>query len=84
MMCKVNDIGKIKKIMRYKKFSFHKCSMCGYHCGYIYKGDNLYYDSGCDCTYQRGGWQPRPPEDILEFFKMNPNIDYDYIKEHLC
>ena len=27
----------------------HDCSICGYQCGYIIKGDEVFYDNGCDC-----------------------------------
>lgn len=27
----------------------HKCSGCGYQCGYVIKDNQVSYDMGCDC-----------------------------------
>lgn len=35
--------------------SVHKCSLCGYQCGYARVANHLFYDAGCGCLY-------RPPE----------------------
>jgi len=39
--CKENNINKIP---------IHNCSMCGYECGYVLHGEEILYDTGCDCT----------------------------------
>lgn len=31
------------------KWPMHDCSICGYHCGFLIAGDEVNYDSGCDC-----------------------------------
>ncbi len=34
----------------------HDCSLCGYECAYLffqYIENDVVYDSGCDCTFQR-------------------------------
>lgn len=28
----------------------YDCSICDYPCGYLFVGDDVGYDSGCDCT----------------------------------
>lgn len=58
----------IKKI----PLEMNKCSMCGYQCSYYFDGERFGYDSGCDCTYGRGGWKPRPKED-LDFYLNEPS-----------
>jgi hypothetical protein len=49
----------------------NKCSMCGYECSYYFNGKRFGYDSGCDCTYGRGGWKPSPETD-LDFYLQEP------------
>ena len=48
----------------------HNCSMCGYPCAYIFRGEELFYDPGCGCTY--GGLEPRDIRHLHEFLEMNP------------
>jgi len=57
-----------------KPLPISTCSMCGYECSFSFKGDALGYDSGCDCTYGAGGWQPRS-EDDLDFY-LNPEHNW--------
>jgi hypothetical protein len=52
-------------------WKIHTCSMCGYDCGYVIQGENVGYDSGCDCTYGRGGIQQRSWEELTEAFNRN-------------
>jgi hypothetical protein len=53
------------------RLPIHTCSICGYRCSFYFKGDQLGYDSGCDCTYGRGGWQPRHDKE-LDFYLNEP------------
>lgn len=63
MITKEQLISAIKK----RPLIIHRCSICEYPCSFSYRGDMLGYDSGCDCTYQRGGWEPRD-EAALDFY----------------
>ncbi len=33
-----------------KKLVIHPCSLCQYPCGFLVRGDKLFYDTGCDCV----------------------------------
>ena len=64
----------------------NSCSMCGYDCGYVIRGENVGYDTGCDCTYGRGGIEPRTWENLAGTYNMNqpennPKISAEYLKE---
>lgn len=48
------------------------CGMCGYDLSYIWKGDELFFDTGCHCTYMRGGLEPAELRRLEEFLEMNP------------
>lgn len=67
------------------RYPVHNCSMCGYPCGYNIHGDNVEYDSGCDCvTYQN--IQPRSWEELTKTYNMNqpennPKISKQFLKK---
>lgn len=49
-----------------------ECTMCGYELAYIWRGEELFYDTGCPCTGMRGGLEPRQIKDLEDFLNMNP------------
>jgi hypothetical protein len=64
----------------------HKCSLCGYPCGFIITEDEVGYDSGCDCIAGGGIIQPRSWENLAECYNLNqpennPKISPEYLKE---
>jgi hypothetical protein len=61
-------LGAIKKI----PLKINTCSICGYECCFYFNGEMFGYDSGCGCTYGRGGWRPRP-ETELDFYLQQPS-----------
>lgn len=44
-----------------------ECSMCGYMMGWLCKGPQLYFDSGCNCVTYGPNIQPRDWE-ALDFY----------------
>ncbi len=59
-------------------FGIHNCSFCHYACGFIIKQDTVnpvvYYDNGCDCT-----WNPAKPssfQEIANHYNMQKNEKY--------
>lgn len=56
--------------------SFHDCSDCGYPCAYMIDGNQVSYDSGCDCT--RGGSSVNQSSfgDVADFHNMQ-NGEYE-------
>lgn len=48
----------------------HKCSMCGYQCGYFWSGEQLMYDPGCYCV--SGDPEPRSETQLIMFLHENP------------
>lgn len=68
-----------------KRWTIHNCSMCGYPCGYLIEGDNIFYDCGCDCVSYRD-IHPSSIEELTADFNRNrkennPNISDEYLKE---
>lgn len=54
------------------KWVVHHCSICNYECGYVIQGDDVFYDSGCNCVrmtpLQRRSW-----EDLAFFYNIQKN-----------
>ena len=48
------------------------CTICGYSLGYFFSGDNLYFDSGCYCSYQMPPTILHQEEDLRLIFELNP------------
>lgn len=58
-------------------FHIRNCSICGYPCGFLYDGEQLCYDSGCDCT-GRYVITPRNEDELLFYFRntwWKPHIE---------
>lgn len=47
----------------------HDCSICGYMTRYLIKGDQLYFDPGCDCGVRRTP-EPRTWASAAEWINM--------------
>jgi len=71
----VEDFKRQAKEKNITRWNIHDCYMCGYQCGYIIRGDKVFYDSGCDCT---GGspLQIRSWEDLTGFYNMQNSKKY--------
>ena len=67
----IQDFQQKAKEKDIKFVPIHKCSICGYQCGYVIEGDNVGYDSGCDCTYNGGGIQRRSWQEIADDYNRN-------------
>lgn len=63
----------------------HKCSMCDYQCGYIIQGEDVYYDSGCNCTggseHQNRSWQDIADDYNRNQRENNKNISQEWLDE---
>lgn len=35
------------------KFVIHNCTFCKYPCGYLFKDNKIFFDSGCDCINKK-------------------------------
>lgn len=55
-----------------------RCGLCGYLCGFYFRGEDVYYDSGCDCTGSNR-WQMRTWDHVAEHYNMQKGEKY--IKE---
>lgn len=45
----------------------HDCSFCGYMCKYVRRGNDLFFDRGCHCTYGGTGLEPCPWQDAADW-----------------
>ena len=61
-----------------KRWDIHKCSICGFNCGYIFDiyNDQVYYDSGCDCVTYFVMPHPRSWNEVAEYYNMQTNPKY--------
>lgn len=57
-----------------KRLVIHSCGFCKYECSFYYKDEQLGYDSGCECTYFRGGWTPRDESEV-DFYLQSQSWD---------
>ena len=72
------------QVMAFKKipskWPIHKCSICGYQCGYLFDKDaeRVAYDSGCYCAGRENvnevSWSQ-----LADYYNMQTNPEY--IKE---
>jgi len=53
----------------------HTCSLCGYECGYVLQQGELYYDSGCSCTYQSNNLEPRDWQSLADVYNSLTDLD---------
>ena len=65
------DAIKAKFINTDKKVVTRECSTCNYPLGYVWKDGVCAFDSGCHCTYMRGGFQRCPDDELLKTLRMN-------------
>lgn len=56
-------------------WNIRDCSLCGYPLSYYFDGDNVSYDSGCDCI-SFSNIQPRSWEDVAEHYNRQTHPDY--------
>lgn len=52
----------------------HDCYMCGYSCGYLIDGDQVSYDSGCDCVRYGPVIRPASFDSIASNYNMQTNL----------
>jgi hypothetical protein len=55
-----------------EKLVIHRCTLCGYPCGYLFRQDELFYDSGCACVWE--GPRPFPKSDLVDCLTRNPHL----------
>lgn len=60
------DVAREKNVTRW---NIHGCSICGYQCGYVIQGDDVGYDSGCNCSW--GGIRPSSWGAVAEHYNLN-------------
>jgi len=52
----------------------HRCGLCNYKTRYVRKGEELYFDSGCDCTH-RYNLEPRSWDSAADWINMQSNTE---------
>lgn len=65
------DFEKQAKEKGITRWLIHDCSMCGYHCGFYFRGKVVEYDNGCGCVMNPRS--PRTWEDVAEHYNMQTN-----------
>lgn len=70
----VEDFKKKAKEQNIRKWNIHDCSGCGYKCGYLIDGDQLYYDNGCYCIMYPA--TPRDWQDLVDHYNRQSSDKY--------
>lgn len=70
----VGDFKRQAKKRRITIWTVHNCSMCMYPCGFIFVGDQVKYDSGCDCNGHSTAIRPCSWQEVAEHY--NNQIDW--------
>lgn len=47
----IQEFQRQAELKQIKFWPIHKCSICGYQCGFIFQAEGVYYDNGCTCIY---------------------------------
>lgn len=55
------------------RWNINDCSFCDYSCGFVIKGNNVFYDNGCNCTYTPNKLRKSSFEDIARHYNMQSN-----------
>lgn len=45
-----------------------ECSSCGYALKYLFRGDKVFYDSGCHCVDYGPDIQPRSYHEVADYY----------------
>lgn len=53
-----------------KTWDIHNCSFCNYTVGFLFKGDLVFYDNGCDCTNHLGGMRHSSFKEVARHYNM--------------
>lgn len=61
---------------RILEWRMHECSICGYPCGFVFQGDVVKYDSGCNCVSAGLNLQPRAWEAVADHYNLQTNPEY--------
>ncbi len=73
----IEDFKKKAKEKNIRFWKVHNCAFCDYPCGFAIDGNEVSYDSGCDCTNSRV-YEPRTWKDIVEAYN---SVGPEHIKE---
>ena len=65
------DFRRQVKDLGIKSWTLRECSMCETPLNFIFDGDDVYYDSNCECVTYRTIPQLRTYEDIADIYNMN-------------
>lgn len=63
----IEDFQKVIESKNIKKWSIHECSFCDYPCGFIFREGNVFYDSGCNCSFR--DFRDSDYEEVLEHYE---------------
>jgi len=61
------------------KWNMHDCSICGYKCGYIIRGDKVTYDPGCDCV--NGPERESSWDHLADHYNRNQRENNEHIEQ---
>jgi hypothetical protein len=80
----IKDFQRQAREKNIERWDIHSCSICGYNCGYIIRGDVVTYDSGCRCIWM--GEHDSSWEELSDHYnrntpEINPEIKEEYTKK---
>lgn len=85
MIRPVDDFKRAAGDRNIKAWTIRRCGLCGYPLSYLFHGEGVLFDPGCDCTY--GGLpEPRSWDDVASHYNRNqpennPRISETWLAE---
>lgn len=84
-----DDFKKAAAERHLTKWNIHECSICGAPVGFIFRGDSVYFDSGCDCA--QGDLRESDWQEVAECYNRNAGANdvlarmakYPAFREHV-
>lgn len=65
-----SDFRAAAEAHRITKWQIHACSLCGYPCSFLFRGDEVFYDAGCDCVTMSPEPYPRSWNSVAEHYNL--------------
>jgi len=57
-----------------KTIEHHTCAACDCWVNYFVEGENLFFDSSCDCSSSGHGMEPREWQEAADWINMQSNL----------
>lgn len=67
------EFAEAVKSLGISEWIVNECSICGYDLKFLFRGDKVFYDSGCYCVAGGPDIQPRTYEGVAHHYNIQTN-----------